>query len=415
MQKPAGKIIDVAVVGAGPAGLMAADAAAQAGARVVIFDAMPSAGRKFLMAGRSGLNITHAENFETFIRRYAAAADWMRPYLERFSPEDLRVFCESLGVETFVGSSGRVFPKAMKASPLLRAWLRRLEGMGVELRTRRRLLEIGEPASGAAADPHALLFQAPDGSIEEIHARATVLALGGASWPRLGSDGGWKTKLAVRGFQVSEFAPSNCGLQIRWSQTLREKFEGQAIKTAAFSFAGRTVRGEAVITRRGLEGGPVYALSAAIGEALRNDGSALLSIDLKPDLSAAEISSRLERRRKGDSVSNALRKTLGLSPLAVALVREAATQALGFENVASRIKDLQLPVAGVEGLDRAISTAGGVALEEVDANLMTKRLPGLFLAGEMLDWDAPTGGYLLQACMSTGRAAGVAAAAFASR
>ncbi len=405
-----GETIDVAIVGAGPAGLMAADAAAAAGRRVVVLDAMPSVGRKLLMAGRSGLNITHAEPFETFLSRYGEAAAWMRPFLERFGPADLRAFCEGLGVETFVGSSGRVFPKAMKASPLLRAWLRRLGGMGVEIRTRRRLLDIVVGPDGLLAAQ----FLNAQGATETVSARAVVLALGGASWPRLGSTGGWKAMPAAKGFRIAEFAPSNCGVEIHWSQTFREKFESQAIKTAAFSFDGRTIRGEAVVTRRGLEGGPVYALSNAIGEALRERGGAMLSIDLKPDLAQDEIARRLTRRRKGDSLSNALRKTLGLSPLAIGLLREATTDFSAPDAIAGAVKALRLPVAAVAGLDRAISTAGGLSREEVDEKLMAARLPGFFFAGEMLDWDAPTGGYLLQACFATGRAAGAAAATHAA-
>lgn len=409
MQDAGAETIDVAIVGAGPAGLMAADAAAQAGARVVVFDAMPSVGRKFLMAGRSGLNITHSEPLETFLARYGSAAAWMRPFLEAFPPADLRAFCDGLGAETFVGTSGRVFPKAMKASPLLRAWLRRLDGFGVAIRVRRRLQKIE-----AGDDAMTLRFQAPDGSTQTISARAVVLALGGASWPRLGSSGAWRDLLAPHGFRIAEFIPSNCAVEIHWSQTFRDKFESQAIKTAAFSFGGRTIRGEAVVTRRGLEGGPVYALSKAIGEKLRGDGAAKLAVDLKPDVSATDIARRLDRRRKGDSLSNVLRKTLHLSPLAIGLLREAGSDLTSPEQIAEAVKALQLPVAAVAGLDRAISTAGGLSREDIDENLMARQTPGLFFAGEMLDWDAPTGGYLLQACFAMGRAAGAAAATHAA-
>jgi uncharacterized flavoprotein (TIGR03862 family) len=442
------EIIDVAVVGAGPAGLMAAEAAARAGARAVVFDAMPSPGRKFLMAGRSGLNITHAEDFEAFAGRYGAAAARLRPALERFSPDDMRAFCAGLGVETFVGTSGRVFPRAMKASPLLRAWLRRLDELGVVVRTRRRLVGIAShsrdamaglvPAIHAApSEPEldagtssrpdvdgrhgaghdgtaALTFAAPSGA-ETIRARAVVLALGGASWPRLGSTGAWAKMLSGLGVDVVPFRPSNCAVEIRWSEPFREKFEGQAIKTAAFSFGGQSVRGEAVVTRRGLEGGPVYALSGAIGERLKTGAKAVLSLDLKPDLTVDALADKLARRRSGDSFANALRKTIALTPVGVALLREFGDADAGPRALAGEIKALALPVRAVAGLDRAISTAGGIALDRIDANFMLIVRPGLFVTGEMLDWDAPTGGYLLQACFATGRAAGEAAARRAVR
>ena len=400
------EIVDIAVVGAGPAGLMAAEAAARAGLRVAVFDAMPSAGRKFLMAGRSGLNITNAEDFTTFLDRYGAASTWLRPILEQFSPQDMRDFCAGLGVETFIGSSGRVFPKAMKASPLLRAWLSRLTKLGVGFRPRMRLVDIG--ADGA------IEFIRPDGKIERLQARATVLALGGASWPRLGSTGMWTQALAARGMNIAPFRPSNCGLEIGWSAPFLGRFEGQAFKTARFSHAGRNERGEAVVTKRGLEGGPIYALSAAIGADLRDGREARLSIDLKPDLDIETIAQRLGKRRVGDSLSNMLRKTLGLAPVAVAVLREAARDLpTESETLARLVKSVALPVRAVSGLDRAISSAGGVQLGQVNGDLMLTKLPGVFVAGEMLDWDAPTGGYLLQACFATGNAAGEGATKWA--
>lgn len=393
----------IAVIGAGPAGLMAAETAARADCAVTIYEAMPTPGRKFLMAGRSGLNITHAEDFERFVSRYGGAAAWMAPMLREFAPADMRAFCAGLGVETFVGSSGRVFPRAMKASPLLRAWLARLAGLGVELRTRAKLVDLtadGRPVVEA------------EGGRGAIDAEATILALGGASWPRLGSDGGWAGLLARHGVALAPFRPSNCGLEIAWSKTFREKFEGQAIKTARFAFAGRSIAGEAVVTRRGLEGGPIYALSTEIGEALRAGRAAAIEIDLKPDLEESALAARLARRRTKDSFANALRKAIALPPLGAALLRESdpAVAARNPHALARAIKTCTLAVVGVAGLDRAISSAGGVALEEVDNGLMLKKLPGLFVAGEMLDWDAPTGGYLLQACFATGRRAGEAAA-----
>ena len=395
----------IAVIGAGPAGLMAAETAARENCAVTICEAMPTPARKFLMAGRSGLNITHSEDFERFAARYGAAAGWLRPMLETFSPTDMRAFCAGLGVETFVGSSGRVFPKAMKASPLLRTWLARLAELGVELRTGARFVDL----DGAAPVVES------DGRRETLAADATILALGGASWPRLGSDGGWKNVLAQRGVALAPFRPSNCGLEIAWSETFRRRFEGQAIKTARFSHDGRRVAGEAVVTRRGLEGGPVYALSAAIGETLRAGRPAALVVDLKPDLDERALAGRFEKRRTRDSFANALRKAAGLTPIAAGLIRESGPGAASREaaGLARLVKACSLPVAGVAGLDRAISSSGGVALAEIDDRLMLKKLPGLFVAGEMLDWDAPTGGYLLQACFATGRRAGANAAAWA--
>jgi len=393
----------IVVIGAGPAGLMAAETAARENCAVTICEAMPTAGRKFLMAGRSGLNITHSEDFPRFVARYGAAADWLRPMLDDFTPADMREFCAGLGVETFVGSSGRVFPKAMKASPMLRAWLARLATLGVELRTRTKFVDLD------GASP----VVETDGRRETLATDATILALGGASWPRLGSDGGWTDLLAQRGVALAPFQASNCGLDIAWSETFRSKFEGQAIKTARFAFGGKSVAGEAMITRRGLEGGPIYALSAPIGVELRAGRAATLIIDLKPETTEGSLAERLARRRPKDSFGNALRKAIGLSQVATALLRESdpAVARRDPANLARLIKACALPVAEVAGLARAISSAGGVALGELDDGLMLTRLPGLFVAGEMLDWDAPTGGYLLQACFATGRRAGAAAAA----
>lgn len=394
----------IAIVGGGPAGLMATQAAARAGARATIYEAMPTAGRKFLMAGRSGLNITNAEPVAGFAARYAEAAGWIAPILAAFPPDDARAFCADLGVETFVGSSGRVFPAGMKASPLLRAWLARLANSGIALRPRMRW--TGFAATGA------LTFEGEGGGTTEIDADAVVLALGGASWPRLGSTGAWTSILAARGVGLAPWRPSNCGLHIRWSDAFLRRFEGAPLKPAAFSFGQRRVRGEAVVTRRGLEGGPIYALAAAVGEALRGGAAASLTVDLKPDLTAGQVAERLARRRGRDSLANALRKTLGLAPVAIGLLRE--TGAAGApDDLAPRIKALDLPVDAVAGLDRAISSAGGLRLDELDDGLMLKRLPGVFAAGEMLDWDAPTGGYLLQACLATGKRAGESAARWA--
>ncbi|MCB1539364.1 MAG: TIGR03862 family flavoprotein [Rhodoblastus sp.] len=398
----------IAIIGAGPAGLMAAETAARKNCAVTIFDAMPTPARKFLMAGRSGLNITHSEDFERFLARYGAAADWLAPMLADFSPADMRDFCADLGVETFVGSSGRVFPKAMKASPVLRAWLARLTTLGVEMRTRARFVDL-TPSNEAIVEIA--------GRRATISADATILALGGASWPRLGSDGSWSKLLARRGVALAPFRPSNCGLAIAWSEPFRRKFEGQAIKTARFSCGGKSVAGEAVVTRHGLEGGPVYALSADIGASLSAGRAMTIVLDLKPDVEQNALAARLARRRGKDSFTNSLRKAIGLAPIAVGLLRESdpAAAARDATTLAALVKACTLPVAATAGLERAISSAGGLRREEVDAGLMLRKLPGLFAAGEMLDWDAPTGGYLLQACFATGKCAGAAAAAYATR
>ncbi|MBL8590578.1 MAG: TIGR03862 family flavoprotein [Methylobacteriaceae bacterium] len=388
------------VVGAGPAGLMAADEMARAGLAVTIIDHMPSVGRKFLMAGRGGLNLTHSEPRNAFLTRYGAAAPRIAPLLEAFSPEDLRAFAQSLGQETFVGTSGRVFPRAMKASPMLRAWLARLRDLGVTFRLRARF---------AGFAPGGLRLVDERGE-EVITADAIVLALGGASWPRLGADGGWAESFRAAGIDVALFRPANCGVLIDWSAPMRAR-AGEPLKRIALSIVDRRFRGDAVITRRGLEGGPVYALSPLARDALARGERVTLDVDLRPDVDAQRLAAALARGRPGDSLANALRKATGLAPAAVALLREAGPPPREPAALAAAIKQVRLPLAGVAGLERAISTAGGVRFDELDDNLMLKRRPGVFIAGEMLDWEAPTGGYLLQACFSSGYVAGRAAAA----
>lgn len=383
----------VVIVGAGPAGLFAAERLAGAGLKVTVYDRMPSVARKFLMAGRGGLNLTHSEAFEAFIGRYGPAADRLRPYLERFPPQALVAWAEGLGQPTFVGSSGRVFPKALKASPLLRAWLARLADLGVEVRVRHEWR--GWTADGALA------FRTPDGEAV-VAADAVVLALGGASWPKLGTDGGWAEFLPG---DLAPFRPANMGVDVAWSPVM-QGFAGQPLKGIALTFAGRTVRGEAVVSRYGLEGGAVYALSAAVRDAVAA-GGATLEVDLRPDMSVGALTARLAKPRGGQSLSNHLRKALKLSPVETNLLREAHGKALPAEPgaLARAIKTAPLRVTGVQGLARAISSAGGVRLDAVDDDLMLKARPGVFVAGEMLDWEAPTGGYLLQASFATGLAA----------
>lgn len=385
----------VHVIGAGPAGLMAAETLAKGGARVVVHERMPSVGRKLLMAGRGGLNLTHSEDPAPFLARYGEAADRIAPWLETFSRDALIAWVEGLGQPTFVGSSGRVFPRAMKASPLLRAWLERLDGLGVEIRTRSRW-------TGWRGE--ALAFETPDGERIERPA-AVVLALGGASWPRLGSDGAWVEALEAAGASVAPLVPANAGFDVAWSEVLIERFAGQVLKPASLTHGDRAVRGEMVVTRYGVEGGAIYALSASLRDAIARDGSATLVVDLRPDLSEQALAERLSRPRGKDSTTNHLRKAGGLSPVAVALLREIGEVPAGSEKLARRIKAVRLTLTGVQGLERAISSAGGVRFEALDPSLMLTARPGVFIAGEMIDWEAPTGGYLLQASLASGVAA----------
>lgn len=387
---------DVAIVGAGPAGLMAAEVAARGGARVVVFERMASPARKFLMAGRGGLNLTHSEPFDAFLGRYREAAPWLKPALAAFTPEDLRRWAAELGEETFVGTSGRVFPKSFKASPLLRAWLRRLSDLGVALRARHHFLDFTTDG--------ALRFATPDGE-KAVMARTTILGLGGASWPRLGADGGWVETLRQTGVAIASLRPANCGFLIDWSTDFAARFAGRPLKPAVFSIAGRSVRGEAMITAQGLEGGAIYALSRDLREVVERDGRADLRLDLRPDVETDNLAERLAPRG-GKSLSTRL-KQAGLSPLAAALLRETQGGPLPADAIAlaARVKAATLRLTATTGLARAISTAGGVEHAEIDGAFMLKRLPGVFVAGEMLDWEAPTGGYLLQASFATGAAA----------
>ena len=385
---------DVAIIGGGPAGLFAAERLAKAGLKVDVFDRMPTLGRKFLMAGRGGLNLTHSENLETFLTRYGAGQPHLEAALRAFPPDALRDWVAGLGEETFAGSSGRVFPKSFKASPLLRAWLGRLAGLGVTVHTRHGW--TGWDADGA------LQFDTPDGSVAVKPGKATLLALGGASWPRLGADGGWTDILAARHVEIAPLQPSNSGVLVAWSDIFRDRFAGQPLKRVKVSAGGAESFGEAMVTRHGLEGGAVYALSASLRQAVE------LTVDLKPDLTVDDIAERLARAsRKGETLTNILRKTLALSPVQTGLLREAVGKDLPRDPraLATLVKSATLKLGGMAGLERAISTAGGVAFRALTDDFEIKALPCVFAAGEMLDWEAPTGGYLLQACFATGAAA----------
>jgi uncharacterized flavoprotein (TIGR03862 family) len=388
----------VAVIGAGPAGLMAAEVLAGGGAQVTVYDRMPSAGRKLLMAGRGGLNLTHSEALPEFLARYGAATENLRSAIEAFPPDKLRAWSAELGQSTYVGSSGRVFPVAMKASPLLRAWLRRLDAAGVGLALRHEWTGWD--------DARRPTFATPDGEIS-VAADATVLALGGASWPRLGADGGWANILARYGVTVAPLKASNSGFLVAWSEQLR-RHAGQPLKRIALSFGEHTMRGEAVITESGIEGGAIYALSRHLRDAIERDGEATLLIALRPDLWVKELERKSAIPRGKQSVSTFLRKVLSLSPVEIALLQEATggkLAALPPAGLAALISAVPVKLTGVAPIARAISTAGGVPFGALDANFMLRAHPGAFVAGEMLDWEAPTGGYLLQACFATGAAA----------
>jgi len=414
----------VAVIGAGPAGLMAADALQAAGAQVHVFDAMPSAGRKFLLAGIGGLNLTHSEALPGFLARYAQRAPALRPFLDDFGPDAARAWAADLGVETFVGTSGRVFPKDMKAAPLLRAWLHRLRAGGdgrppVQFHMRHRWL-------GWSDDGAALRLASPDGE-PAFAADATVLALGGASWPKLGSDGAWVPLLAERGIDIAPLRASNCGFDVAptgpdrsgWSAHLRERFAGEPVKPVAISAADAAgivhrQQGEFVVTETGVEGSLVYAFSAGLREQIAAGGEATLTLDLLPQHTPEQVLAETRRPRGARSLSTHLKSRLHLQGVKMGLLHELLTPAQmnDADALAGFIKALPLRLAAARPVAEAISSAGGVRFEALDARLMAQAVPGLFIAGEMLDWEAPTGGYLLTACLATGRAAGRGAAAW---
>jgi uncharacterized flavoprotein (TIGR03862 family) len=392
-----------AVIGAGPAGLMAAETLARAGVPVTIYDQMPSAGRKLLMAGRGGLNLTHTEPLPVFLSRYGAARAWLEPIISSFPPEALIAWCNNLGQPTFTGSSARIFPTAMKASPLLRAWLRRLRDLGVAFRVRHRW--AGWDADGG------LCFDTPNGATRDRR-DVTILALGGASWPRLGSDAGWTACLPGL---LTPFQPANCGFLVDWSPHFRARFAGRPLKRLAIRFGPDTVRGEAMITDSGIEGGAIYALSARLRDAIRIEGSATINVDLRPDLTQTALEDRLGGPRRSQSLANTLRKQAGLPPEAIGLVQEVLHRGATPDDLPRLIKSLPIRLIAPASIGRAISSAGGLRADALDGSLMLRDRPGVFAAGEMLDWEAPTGGYLLQACFSTGVAAANGALAWLGR
>jgi uncharacterized flavoprotein (TIGR03862 family) len=387
----------ICIVGGGPAGLMAAEVLLTRGYRVTVCDAMPTFGRKFLLAGKSGLNITHSEDFGTFRTRFAAASGILASALDDFTPDHIRRWALDLGTETFVGSSGRVFPIVMKASPLLRAWLKRLESNGARLLPRHRMTQV---------DNTCIIFETPAGT-QRIEADAVLLALGGASWPRLGSDAAWVPELLRHGVQVSPFRPANCGFDIDWSDLFRERFAGVPVKSVVATSRAGNVQGEFVISRHGIEGSLIYAHAAALRDEREQSGKATLFIDLAPGRSEDKIAASLTSQPAKASLSNRLRKAAGLDGVKAALLRELAPpERLRTPlDIAAQIKSLALPVMRPRPIAEAISSAGGVAFDAIDEGYMVKSLPGVFVAGEMIDWEAPTGGYLLTACFATGRAA----------
>ncbi len=413
---------DVAVIGAGPAGLIAAERLAQQGLLVVVYERMPSPARKLLMAGRGGLNLTHSEPMDLFLTRYRPGASPVVHAVRAFLPDALIKWAQGLGIETLVGSSGRVFPKAMKTSPLLRAWLARLSHLGVRIELNHTLVSL--KSATVAGDNEAkitLTLTRKDAAPVNVKARAVLLALGGASWPRLGSDGSWVSLLTALGVPIAPLRPANAGLQVAWSDYFTERFAGKPLKRIALSIAGQRFPGDLVVTRGGLEGTPAYAAGPLVREALSETEGATcrMRIDLKPDVSESALVQRLSRPRGKQSMANFLRKAAGLSPLAIALMREPTAgdgtiDSGATEPLAARIKGLDVSVLGLANLERAISTAGGLAFGALDDGFMIKRLTGVFAAGEMLDWEAPTGGYLLQGCFATGVAAAAGIAVYLS-
>ena len=372
----------VAIIGAGPAGLFAAEYLAKTGVQVTVYEQKPTAARKFLMAGRGGLNITHSEAFPDFMARYGDASRYLAPAISAFTPQDMRNWCHALGEETFIGSSGRVFPKSFKASPLLRAWLSALERNGVRVLYQHRWVGISKDGG--------LMFD-HDGGVVSVRPDACLLALGGASWPRLGSDAEWVNILRGAGVKITPFVPANCGFMAGLSDFFREKYAGAPLKAIEFRFGGVVIKGDAMITRTGIEGGAIYALSSALRREIERAGEAILYLDLRPDFSLERVLELFSRPVGRESLTTYLRKTLGLPPVSIGLLQEdRELSRLLPKELAARIKSYPLVLTATAGIDRAISSAGGLSFDELDGEYMIKKLPGVFAAGEMLDWEAPT-------------------------
>lgn len=389
--------------------MFAAETLAKAGFQVTVYERKTSLGRKFLMAGRGGLNITHSENIDIFKHRYGEAEKILAPMIDRFTPVNLRAWCEELGEKTFIGSSGRVFPESFKASPLLRSWIKRLEALGVSFKMQRDWI-------GWDTDNN-LAFRLADQSIEISKPDFTLLALGGASWPNLGSDGSWVRTLEARDVSISPLRPSNCGFHVPWSDYFKNKFAGTPLKNISASFDNHTVQGEIMISDKGLEGGAIYALSATIRKSLEKNLKTILYLDLRPTAKLDELVRKLQQPQKRQTLSSYLQRTLNLSPVAINLMREVDRNIGDYppERLATLIKNLPIEITSAFSIEKAISSAGGILFDELDENMMLKKIPGVFTAGEMINWEAPTGGYLLQASFATGHSAALGIINYASK
>ena len=390
----------VMIIGGGPAGLMAAEVLLQSGVQVSLYEAKPSPGRKFLVAGKGGLNLTHSEPREDFLSRYGVRRPQIEPLLDAFGPNELRQWARALGVETYIGSSGRVFPKEMNAAPLLNAWLEKLQTSGLQIYTRHKWVGWGKD--------HALLFETPAGE-KNVKADAVILALGGGSRPELGSDGRWIPLLAAYNVEIAPLKPANCGFDVHWTSYFQDKYEGKPVKSVAITFKGQRKLGEFIITEKGVEGSLIYAISAQLRDEIELAGRAIIELDLTPDWTQGEVAKKLSRPRGSHSISKHLKRTLNITGVKSGLLWEFVNRKdfSDPELLACAIKSLPIPLIAPRPLEEAISSAGGVTFESLDEHLMLRALPGVFCAGEMLDWEAPTGGYLLTACFASGYTAGL--------
>lgn len=398
----------VIIIGGGPAGLMAAEVLLARGLQTSLFEAKPAPGQKFLVAGKGGLNLTHSEPRADFLSRYGPRRPQIEAWLDAFGPDELRHWAHGLGAETYIGSSGRVFPKEMKAGPLLKAWLDRLQASGLQIHTRHKWVGWGKD--------HELLFETPQGE-KNLPADAVLLALGGGSWPELGSDGSWIPILEKHQVEIAPLKPANCGFDVEWTSHFREKFAGEPVKSAAVTLKGIRKLGEFIITEYGLEGSLIYAISAQVRDEIERSGNAIITLDLTPNWTAKEVFQKLSRPRGSHSISKHLKRTLNISGVKSGLLWEFVPREdfSDPERLAGAVKSLPIPLVAPRPLEEAISSAGGVRFESLDDQLMLRALPGVFCAGEMLDWEAPTGGYLLSACFASGYWAGLGMANWLER